>query len=151
MRILVLGIGNFLRSDDGVGLHVIEMLRNEHLSDNVHLMEGLSNLDIFEALKDYEKIIIIDAIKSGGKPGAVYKLSLEDFKEKQTVHSFSTHLNMDFPTMLELGKKVFPDKIPEDIIIIAIEVNDITTISDKCTPKVEKAIPEVVELIKRLI
>ncbi len=151
MRILVLGIGNFLRSDDGVGLHVIEALRKENLGDNVHLMEGLSNLDIFEALKDYEKIIIIDAIKSGGKPGTIYQLSLKDFKDKQTVHSFSTHLNMDFPTMLELGKKVFPNKIPEDIIIIAIEVNDITTISDKCTPKVEKAIPKTVELIKVLL
>jgi hypothetical protein len=58
---------------------------------------------------------------------------------------------MDIPTMLELGNRLFPEKMPEDIQIIAIDAEDITTISDKCTPKVEKAIPEVVELIKRLI
>jgi len=151
VRVIILGIGNLLRSDDGVGLHVIEMLRNEHLGDNVHLIEGLSNLDILEALKGYEKIIIVDAMLSSGKPGTIYQLSLEDFKEKQTVHSFSTHLNMDFHTMLEFGKKLFPEKTPEDIIIIAVEAEDITTISDKCTPKVEQAIPKAVDIIKGLL
>lgn len=89
--------------------------------------------------------------------GALRKLNLGDNVDLMEgfsgldIHSFSTHLNMDFPTMLALGKKLFPGKIPEDIKIIAIEAEDITTISDKCTPKVEKAIPEVVELIKGLL
>lgn len=52
--------------------------------------------------------------------------------------------------MLELWKKLFPEKIPEDIKIVAIEAEDITTISDKCTSKVEKAILGVIQLIKGL-
>ena len=151
MKVLILGVGNLLRSDDGVGLHIIEALRKEHLKDNVDLIEAVSGLDILDAIKGYDRIILVDAIKTGGEPGTIYQLSLEDFKDKQTVNSFSTHLNMDIPTMLELGNRLFPEKMPEDIQIIAIEAEDITTISDKCTPKVEKAIPEVVELIKRLI
>ena len=151
MKVLILGVGNLLRSDDGVGLHIIEALRKEHLKDNVDLIEAVSGLDILDAIKGYDRIILVDAIKTGGEPGIIYQLSLEDFKDKQTVNSFSTHLNMDIPTMLELGNRLFPEKMPEDIQIIAIEAEDITTISDKCTPKVEKAIPEVVELIKRLI
>jgi hypothetical protein len=53
--------------------------------------------------------------------------------------------------MLEFGKSVFPGKIPDDIIIIAVEADDITTISEKCTPKVQKSIQEVVDLIKGLL
>lgn len=151
MRLVVLGIGNLLRSDDGVGLHIIEALRKENLGYNIDLMEGLSGLDILDAIKGYDKIIIVDAIKSDGEPGTIFTLSLEDFKDKQTLHSFSTHLNMDFPAMLELGEKLLQGKIPEDIIIVAVEAEDVTTISDKCTPKVEKAIPEIVELIKGLL
>lgn len=44
----------------------------------------------------------------------------------------------------------FNEKIPEDIMVIAVEAEDITTISDKCTPKVEKAIPGIIQLIKGL-
>ena len=151
VKVLIIGIGNLLRSDDGVGLHVIETLRKEDLSDNVDLMDGLSGLDILDVIEGYDRIIIIDAIQTGGEPGTIHKLSLEDLKAKHTLHSYSTHLNMDFPTVLELGRKLFPEKIPEDITIIAVEAEDITTISDKCTPQVEKAVPEVVQLIKKLI
>jgi len=151
VKVLIFGIGNLLRSDDGVGLHIIEALRKEDLGDNVDLKEGLSGLDILDAIKGYDKIILVDAIKCGGRPGTVYKFFPEDFLNMQTIHSFSTHLNMDFPAMLELGKTLFPEKIPEDIIVIAIEAEDITTISYKCTPEVEKGIGETVELIKRLL
>jgi hydrogenase maturation protease len=151
MRILILGIGNLLRSDDGVGLHIIEALRKEKVKGNVDLCEGLSGLDILDAIKGYRRIIIVDAIQTGGEPGTIYKYSLEDFKDKHTIHSYSTHLNMDFHTMLELGEKLFPGEIPEDIIVIAIEAEDVTTISDICTPKVGKAIPEAVDMIKGLI
>lgn len=151
VRILVLGIGNPLRSDDGAGLHVIEALRKEHLRGDIDLQEALTGLDILEAIKGYDRIILIDAIQCGGAPGTVYQLSPQDFRDRQTAHSFSAHLNMDFSEMLELGKRVFPGMIAEDIRIIAIEAEDITTISDTCTPAVEKAIPLAVDLIKGLV
>jgi hydrogenase maturation protease len=144
-------MGNLLCSDDGVGLHIIEALRKEKLKADVDLQEGLTGLDILEKIKDFDRIIMIDAIKAGGEPGCIYKLTLEDFKDKHTLHSFSTHLNMDIPTMLKLGEKLFPGRITRDIIIIAVEAEDTETISDTCTPKVEKAIPEAVQLIKTLV
>jgi hydrogenase maturation protease len=151
VKTLVIGIGNLLRSDDGVGLHIIEALRKESVNDNVDLCEALSGLDIMDSVKGYDRIIMVDAIQRGGIPGQVYQLTIENIKDSQTVHSFSTHLNMDFLKILELGKRLFPGKITEDIIIIGVEAEDITTISDKCTAQVDKAIPEVIELIKRLI
>jgi len=151
VRVLVFGMGNLLRSDDGVGLQVIGALGEEKIGDTIDVIEGSSCLDILDALKGYRRIIIVDAIQTGGEPGTIYKFSLEDFKDKHTIHSYSTHLNMDFPTMLELREKLFPGEIPLDIIVIAIEADDITTISETCTPKVRKAIPEAVDMIKGLI
>jgi hydrogenase maturation protease len=151
VKVLVLGMGNLLRSDDGVGLHIIEAMREENLGHDVDLQEGLSGLDVIDAMKGYDRIVLVDAIKSGGRPGKVYKLSPEDFPNIQTANSFSTHLNMDFSSMLKLGKTLFPGRMPDDIIIVAIEAKDTTTISDKCTPEVEKGIKKAVELIKGLV
>ena len=148
MKILVLGIGNLLRSDDGVGLHVIEALREENLGDSIDLMEGLTGLDLLDAMKGYDKIIVIDAIQTGNRPGKIHTLSPSDLKKKQTVHSFSTHLNLDFLTMLELGEKIFPGEKVKEIVILGIEAGDVMTISDKCTQAVAEAIPAVVEKIK---
>ena len=121
------------------------------MNDNVDLCEALSGLDIIDSIKGYDRIIMVDAIQRGGIPGQVYQLTIENIKNSQTVHSFSTHLNMDFLTILELGKRLFPGKITEDIVIIGVEAEDIMTISDKCTARVDKAIPGVIELIMRLI
>lgn len=140
-----------LRSDDGVGLHVIEALRKEETGDNIDLIEAVSGLDILDAIKGYDRIILVDAIKTGGEPGTIHELSLKDIQDKHTNYSFSTHLNMDLQTMFELGNRLFPGKIPKDIRVIAIEAEDVTTISDKCTPAVECVIPKAVEIIKGLI
>ncbi len=89
MKTLVFGIGNLLRSDDGVGLHIIEHLRKENLGDAADLKEGSTGLDILDAIKGYDRIILIDAIKSAGEPGKIYKLSVEDFQNmpKPCIHS----------------------------------------------------------------
>jgi hydrogenase maturation protease len=73
MKTLVLGIGNLLFSDDGVGLHIIEKLREEDLG--VDLKEASSGLDILDAVKGYDRVILVDAIRSGGEPGTIYELS----------------------------------------------------------------------------
>jgi len=152
VKTLVIGIGSLLRADDGAGPHVIKALGKEELGGEIDLMDDVSGLDILDAIAGYDRVILVDAIQGGGgKPGTVYQFRLNDFEERETLHSFSTHLNMDFPTMIELGKRLFPKNIPLDISIIAIEADDVRTISDKCTAGVEKAIPEAVELIKGLL
>lgn len=150
MKTLVIGIGNLLRSDDGVGHHVLNALRNEHISVNIELRECATGFDILNEIIGYESVVIIDAIRSGRETGTVYRFSPDELKVKPTLHTFSSH-EADFLTMLELGKRLFPGKMPQEITIIAIEVGDVTTISEKCTPAVEKAIPEAVELIKGLL
>jgi hypothetical protein len=58
---------------------------------------------------------------------------------------------IDLLMMIELGRRSFPDKMPNEILIITVEADDIMTISDKCTPNVQEAILKVVSLIKEMV
>jgi hydrogenase maturation protease len=150
MNMLIAGIGNPLRSDDGVGNHVIEALRREPLGAGISLKECLTSFDIFDEITEYETILIVDAIKSGGKPGTIHTFSKEQLNQKPTLHTFSSHAT-DFLTLIEIGERLYPGRMPDSITLLAVEAEDVSTISDKCTPQVEKAIPDVVQMIMKLL
>jgi hydrogenase maturation protease len=150
LKTLILGVGSPLRTDDGVGIHVIEALREEDLPNSVELREDLSCRDLFDAFPDFDRIIIIDAIKSNDKPGTIQKYHINDSVSYEQVQISMSH-GIDLLMMIELGRRSFPDKMPKEIIIIAVEAEDVMTISDKCTPKVQEAIHRVVSLIKEIV
>jgi hydrogenase maturation protease len=150
VKVLVLGIGNPVRTDDGVGIRIAEALKQETVGSTVDIKNGISGLDILGAITDYDRIIVVDAIRTGGEPGTIYRLSPEDPGFQKSLHAFSTH-DMDFLSTIELGKSIFAGRMPKDIIIIAVEADDITTVSDRCTPRVEKAVPKAVHVIKGLL
>ena len=147
MKTLVIGSGNLLRSDDGAGIHVIEALRSESPVPGIDLIEAVSGIDIIGAVQGYKKIIIVDAIQAGGPPGTVYEFSLSELEEAGT---FSSH-GMDFASLIKLGRGLYPGQIPDDITVLAVEAEDVMTISDKCTPKVTEAVHKVIEMIKSMI
>jgi len=132
--ILVLGIGNPLRSDDGVGIHVVEEIRKRKIPGVVAKVYS-SDFDLVEAGK-YSRIVVIDAVKKGNKPGTIYCASVEEIPPRFSSHS----------TGFELWKS---SELPE-ITVIAVEVEDAETISEKCTPSVERAISEVLNIIENL-
>lgn len=143
MKTLILGIGNPILSDDGVGCKVAQRLeeRLRRRSDITVKETSLSGLSLLEEMAGYERLIIIDAIQTkGGKPGAIYKLSPSDFK---IGHMAIIH-DMGLFSALELGRKLGMD-MPREVVIFAIEAKDMTTFSEECTPEVKKAIPKAVE------
>jgi hydrogenase maturation protease len=147
MRTLVLGLGNTILSDDGVGIRVAEELKNGLEQDEVTVAEAsVAGLDILELLAPYDRAIIVDAIQTrGGRVGQVYRLEPEAFTATQ--HASSPH-DVDFPTALELGKRLgIP--IPSRIVIFAVEVGDVTTFNEKCTAEVEQTISSVVGMVRK--
>ncbi len=145
MRILVLGLGNPLLTDDSIGLHVAEELKSRLDSPEVTVeSSSLAGLDLLEMLSSYDKALIIDAIQTEeGKAGQIYRLEAGDFSRTQ--HAATPH-DVDFATALELGKRLdLP--LPRDIVIFAIEAADITTFSEECTPELKEAIPRCLDLI----
>ncbi len=144
-KTLILGLGNTLLCDDGVGLYVAAKLREKINQPNITIIEtGVAGLSLLDLLVGYDKAIIVDAIQTeGGKIGQIYRLAPEAFNT--AVRTASAH-GIDFPTALEFGKKLGLH-LPQQITIFAIEVSDITTFREECTPEVQKAIPKCVEMI----
>jgi len=146
-KTLILGLGNSLLCDDGVGIYVAAELKNRVDRPGITVMEtGVAGLSLLDLLVGYDRAIIVDAIQTvGGKAGQIYRLEPKAFDT--ALHTASAH-GIDFTTALEFGKKLgLP--LPQQIIIFAVEVSDISTFSEECTPEVTRAIPTCVEMVLR--
>jgi hydrogenase maturation protease len=147
MRILVLGIGNPILTDDAVGILVVRALGEVDADIREAPIGGFALLDL---IRGYDKVIVVDAVRSEQErmPGTVSVL--EENEIKRALHASSTH-DVSFFEALELGKKLFSEEMPTEIVVVGIEVEDTKTFSEKPTECVQNAIPEAVDLVKALI
>ena len=147
MKTLLLGLGNPILSDDSLGFRVVQQLKARFSRPGLTLVESsASGLSLLDLITGYDKVIIIDAIRTkGGQAGKIYRLDAENLSN--TCYSASLH-DINLATALELGKKL-GIALPQQIIIFAIEVVDVTTFSEQCTPEVEKAIPLAVSMVAK--
>lgn len=77
-RIVVLGLGNMLLKDEGIGVHVAQWLQEKNLPGNVEVIDGgTSSLDILLLQEGPYKLVVVDAMKTGKKPGTIYKARFE--------------------------------------------------------------------------
>jgi len=145
MKALVLGIGNPILSDDGVGIKVAHEVRKNLNDPQIAVSEtSAAGLSLLDSILGYDKVIIIDAIQTKeGKAGQIHRMKPEDFSSAKRV---STPHQINLVTALELGK-MLNLAMPREISVFAVEARDIATFSEKCTPEVEKAIPEVVKMV----
>jgi hydrogenase maturation protease len=146
-KTLILGLGNPILSDDSAGCRVAMALKESLDMPEVDIQEAaIAGLDFLELLAGYDRTIIIDAIQTDkGIPGQIYRLGPEILAD--TRHAGSPH-DVNLATALELGRKL-KLKLPRIITIFAIEVEDVTSFGEKCTPGVTKAIPECVNMVIR--
>jgi hydrogenase maturation protease len=145
LKILVLGLGNPILSDDGVGPAVARELESRLGPETVTVAEAsLGGLNLLELIIGYDYVVIIDAIKTeDGQPGQVYRLDPQALTS--TRYTTSTH-DVNLATALEFGKKLGLD-LPREIIIFAIEVTDTETFGESFTPAVAAAIPACTAMI----
>jgi hydrogenase maturation protease len=146
MRTLVLGLGNPILSDDGVGIRVVHEVASQINSSQVTVTETSgAGLSLLDSIAGYDRVIIIDAIQTkDGNVGQIYRLGLQDFA---VTRYFSSPHQLNLATTLELGKMLgLP--MPQRVTIFAVEANDVCTFSEKCTPEVEHVIPEVVKVVR---
>lgn len=146
MKTIVIGLGNPIMTDDGVGIKVARELKSR-LSpgsevDVVELYAG--GIRLMDAMMGYEKAVIIDAIVTGNSvPGKIFRLSPDDLLT--TRNTISTH-DMNLPTALELGR-MLGIRLPAEIRIWGIEAEDVDTFGESLTDDVAKAVPEAVDMV----
>lgn len=147
MRRLVLGVGNPILSDDGVGIHVARALKVRDLP-GVEVEElPASGLELLDMVLDFDKVVIVDAIQtSEGIPGQIHTLEEADFE--RAVHGSSPH-GINIATALAMGRKIIPDRMPKEVVYVAVEAEDLVNVSESLSPKVEAAMPEILRRVEK--
>lgn len=148
-KTLILGLGNPILTDDGVGVLVAEEIRT-HLNStpDIDIKEvSIGGLTLMETMIGYERVILIDAIiKGSGTPGTFHKLSLEELHSLSPPRHLSSPHDVTLTTAIDVGRKMgLP--LPDIITIFAIEVENITDFSDRPTPAVAAVIPVVAQAV----
>ena len=147
VKVLVLGVGNPILSDDGVGIHVArELKKRQILGVDVEELAA-SGLELLDVVRGYDKVIIIDAIQTTkGKPGELHILEEKDFEK--SIHGSSPH-GINIATALALGRKLVPAEMPKEVVFFAVEAEDLVNVSERLTLKVAKALPGIVEKVRK--
>ena len=141
---VIIGIGNILLQDDGVGVHVIKQLENEKLPSTIELVDGgTSTLDTLGFFLDFRKVIVVDCLRAGLKPGTIYKIKPEDIKNYQ-----KENLSIHDVQILDVARMAnMMNKYPE-VVIFGIEPEKIALDLEMTEIMVSK-IPEIISNIKK--
>lgn len=148
MKLLVLGIGNFLLTDDGVGVLAAQELMRENWPDGVDVREGGTfTQDIFYSFEGYTHLLVLDVVHAGGKPGTLYRLKEDDLvrdeKQRLSIHDIDL---LDSLRMAELYFKKRPE-----MIVIGMEPADYTTWNIGLSQDCAAALPRFLDLARREI
>ena len=146
-RILVLGLGNDILGDDAVGLLAARRLR-VLLPETVDVVEsGGGGLDLLDVLEGYDRALLLDAILTGKHPpGTILEFSAEDLKKNDAPSPHYAGL----PTVIQLAESL-GIRFPHIFQIVAVEVENPYEVLEKLTPRVEAAIPHLVERATRVV
>jgi hydrogenase maturation protease len=161
MKTLILGLGNPILGDDGVGWRVAEEVAkrissapSRSIPDGLASEEvevdfvSLGGLSLMERLADSQRVILIDAIFTGAKPvGSLSQFPLTDLPDLSSNHSASAH-DTSLRNALNMGRSMdilLPDD--ENVYIVAIETEHTYDFSEKLSPPVEAAVPLAVEAV----
>jgi len=145
MKTIILGIGNQILGDDGVGIHVVNEVKKQIQDPNITIDEAITGgMNLLDLILGYDKAIIIDAVKSGtSKTGTVKRIPISDFN---TMHSCNPH-DVSLLEAIKMAKKLGEEKIPKEIIIIGVMMKEIPCeFGEKLSEDIAAAVPKAVEM-----
>jgi hydrogenase maturation protease len=143
-QIIILGVGNLLFTDEGVGIRVAEALQDRYeFSENVRVVDGGTlGLNLLGVISEADHLIVVDALRQGGEPGSLYRLSEEEIPQR--IRAKNSLHQVEFLEALTCCQAL--DKVPETVIV-GVEPEDITTMSLVLTPTVGVRVDDLVEAV----
>jgi len=140
MRKVVVGVGNILWKDDGVGCHVARVLERMSVPD-VAVVDGGTCPDALDLFGGVEKLVIVDAVKAGGLPGQIYRFRLDDLslgpKSLLSFHDMS--LADSLMVMRSRGEVV-------EAVVVGVEPKEIAWGLD-LSPDIQEKIPQIIQVV----
>jgi hydrogenase maturation protease len=145
---VIIGVGNLLMGDEGLGVHVVEELNKRELPPGVEVIDGgTGGIVLLNLMEGADKVIIVDAVLGGKEPGEIYVLGV-DRLVKGVVKFFSLH-EMDLLSTLRIGKEL--GKLPPELVLVGVEPKNYQEYSMDLTPEVKAVIPRVIEVLLNLL
>jgi len=150
-KILVVGLGNPILSDDGVGWKVAEEVKKQLPPDSPVDVDCLSlgGISLMEHLIDYDKAILVDAFALDEPVGSILVLKLSDLPNYSAFHTTSTH-DTSLQNAIELGKSMGA-KLPDDVMVVGISTKHAYDFSEALSPPVADAVPQAVKFVLDLL
>ncbi|MEA3335323.1 MAG: hydrogenase maturation protease [Chloroflexota bacterium] len=151
MKTLIVGLGNPILTDDGVGVKVAYRLQEclaGRVPNGLSIVEAcVGGLRLMELMIGYDRVILIDAMTHGDvAPGTVQRLTLDDLRAiSPTQHSASAH-DTTLITALAAGRQMGLS-LPDEVVIYGVAVENVIDFGDQPTPAVDKVIPEVTQAV----
>jgi len=158
MKTIVIGLGNPILGDDGIGWRVVEQvteeLENRPQNGNSGTIEteclAVGGLTLMEHLIGYERAILVDAITTGKVPdGTVRSFPIEALPNLAIGHFSSAH-DTTLQNAIDMGRRMGA-QLPEEIEIVAIEAQQIYDFSEELSTPVSNALPKAVKTVKELL
>lgn len=145
-KILILGLGNVLLQDEGIGVHTLRELEKLKWPENIDLLDGgTGGFVLLSLFNDYEQFIIIDATLSNNPPGTI-KI-IEPKFAKDFPRSLSTH-ELGLKDLIESAQLL--NKMPK-IYLIVVNINPKQEMNIELTADIKKTIPKIVEAVKNVV
>ena len=147
MKTLVLGIGNLILGDDGIGVRVTQELARKIKDENIDIKDtSVDGLNLLELIVGYDRLIVIDAIMTeDGEVGEIYRLKPENVCAPSRSAISPHHFNL--ATTIKIGEKLFPKEMPKEVTVFAVGTQEVAKVTEEMTDKVKEAIPRVVGLV----
>jgi len=144
-RILVLGVGNELYGDDGVGPRAVATLLGDSLPERIDLMDGATRgLDLLYTLQDYDRAIVIDAVCDGGEGGRLLDFDLEEVDLRGYGPQISLH-DLDLGSVIILARTLGEELPPIRILGLTPQK---TEPGPGLSPECEKMMPELLARVR---
>ena len=145
MKTIILGIGNPILGDDGVGVHIANELKKQIQNPLITIDEAITGgMNLLDLILGYDKAIVIDAVKTKDEEnGEVKRIPLGNFS---TMHSCNPH-DVSLTEAIQMAKKMGEDRIPKEIVVIGIMMKEIPCeFGEKLSNKIAAAVPKAVEM-----
>jgi hydrogenase maturation protease len=143
-QVTILGVGNLLLSDEGVGVRVVEYLdRRYDFGENVQVVDGgVLGVRLMGVIGNTDFLIVVDAVSNRGAPGTLYRLA-DDQVPRRVLAKQSMH-QLDLPEVLALCAAI--DKNPQ-VVVVGVEPQDITTMEIELTPAIAAKVPDLASMV----
>ena len=151
MKALVVGLGNPILGDDGVGWVVAEEVR-KHLPSGLAVdvdCLSLGGISLMERLIGYERAILIDALTCEEETGSIIVSTLEELPSNSAFHLTSAH-DMSLQNAMKLGRQLGAE-LPEEVSVVGVSTRHIYDFSEELSPPVLAAVPKMTQIVVELL